>query len=705
MASSASSTESLASAPSARMDLAPLLAPRSIAVVGATDRIDSYGANVLRNLERAGFAGPVWGVNPKRERVLGRDCFPSVADLPEPVDALVVAIPAAGVAEAVAAGARRGCRGAVVVSAGFAEVESGRAHQDELRRVAVEAGVPVCGPNGNGIVAVGDGAAMWGDGLPSLEPGHVALVTQSGNVGVNALGSRRGIRWHTAISTGNQAVCSASDWLAALAEREGVRSVALFLESDDHGPALAEALAACAARSIGVAVLKVGASESGASAANAHTGSLAGDQRVFRSLVEEAGGAWAEDFHDLLELARVLAEPGARPEGGGGAAVLTCSGGDSGVAADMAAAEGLALPRLSSATRARLGELLPSAATIANPLDYTAMIWGEDELLAEIVRVVGADEAIDQLLLLYDQPTDADASWSAVRAGLTEGARDAEAAPLLASTLPDLLDHDAALGFADSGLAAVAGLRSAMRCARALRKPPGDPERLLEIAARARAHAGAPAGEGAWIGEAEAKAMLAEAGIAVPPGRAAADLDGCIAIANEIGWPVALKVSSPRLRHKSEAGALALGLHDAAELSEAFARLEALPVAREASFLVEAMAAPGVELLIAAHADGVVPALVVGIGGIWTEALDDVAIVPLPASPGRALEALRSLRGSALLTGGRGTEPVDLAAVASLASRAGKLLVDRGLAVLELNPVIAGPQGALALDAVGRHKT
>ncbi len=564
------------------MDLTALLEPRSIAVVGATDREDSYGGNVLRNLERAGFAGPVWGVNPNREQVLGRECVPSVADLPEPVDALVVAIPAAAVAEAVRAGAELGCGGAVVLSAGFAEVESGRGHQDELRRIALEHGLPVCGPNGNGIVAVAERAAIWGDGLPELAPGPVGMVTQSGNVGVNALGSRRGIRWHTVVSTGNQAVCSASDWLAALAERDGLRSVALFLESDDDGPALAEALALCAERGIGVAVLKVGASAAGAVAAAAHTGSLAGDQRVFRALVEEAGGAWAEDFHDLLELARSLAEPTARPHGTGGLAVLTCSGGDSGVAADRGAELGVELPPLSESTSRRLAELLPEAATIANPLDYTSMIWGDSGLLAEIVAVVGADAAIDQLLLLFDQPADADASWAAVREGLIAGSRSAEAAAIVASTLPDLLDEAAALEFSAAGLPAIAGLRSALRCARALRSPPGDPARLREIAAAARRAAANRNGNG-WLGEAASKRLVAEAGIAVPPGGEAADLAGCAALAAQLGWPVALKLSGPAIRHKAQIGGLALGLGNEAELGDAFARLAALPEAAGAT--------------------------------------------------------------------------------------------------------------------------
>jgi acetyl-CoA synthetase len=649
---------------------------------------------VLRNLARAGFEGPVWGVNPKRDEVLGRPCVPTVADLPEPVDALVVAIPAPGVADVVRAGAKHGCAGAVVLSAGFAEVESGREHQEALRAVALEHNLPVCGPNGNGIVAVAARAWLWGDGLPDLQPGSVAMVTQSGNVGVNALGSRRGIRWHTVVSTGNQAVCTTSDWLAALAEREEVRSVALFLESDDDGPALAEALAACAERSVGVAVLKVGASEAGARAAAAHTGALAGDQRVFRALVEEAGAAWAEDFHDLLELARALSKPRARPRGDGGLAVLTCSGGDSGVAADAAAELGLDLPALSEATATRLRELLPEAATIGNPLDYTAMIWGDAPLTREIVSLVAADPAIDQLLLLYDHPADADESWTSVREGYIAGAHDRpDAAVLIASTLPDLLDERAALEFSAAGLPAIAGLRSALRCAQALRRPAGDPARLREIATAARRPTSSPDG---WMGEVEAKRVLAAADVAVPDGGEAGDLDGCLAIADRVGWPVALKLSGPSIQHKAAVGALALNLGSAGELADAVKRLATLPEAVHASFLVERMAEPGVEAFVAARAAGVVPALVIGLGGALAEALNDVAIVPLPADRDRTIQAIASLRGAAVLADA--TE-----ALATTAVQIGELLVEANLALIELNPVTVRDGRCVALDAVARR--
>jgi len=688
------------------MDLSPLLRPRSIAVVGANDRAGSYADLVLRNLASAGFGGPAWGVNPKRSEVHGLPCVPGVLDLPEPVDAVVIAIPARGVPAALAAAIERGCGGAIVLSAGFGELESGRELERELRGVALAGRLPVCGPNCNGVAAIGAGAPMWGDSIAGAPAGPVAMVSQSGNVAVNALNSRRGIGWHTLVSTGNQAVCDASDWLHAVAELEGVRSIALFCESDGDGGRLALALATAAEREIGVAVLKVGSSTAGARAANAHTGALAGEQRVFRALVEEAGAAWAEDPHELLELARALSVRRARPREQGGLAILTCSGGDSGVAADQADLLGVELPPLAPATRERLDELLPETATVANPLDWTAMIWDQPERLRRVVTAVGEDPAISQLLLLFDQPRElpdeSAASWEGVRDALVAGAAATDTGAMLAATLPDLVSGAVALALAERGIPFVAGLRTSLLCARALRAERGDPARLREIAATAASRGPEADGNG-WIAEVEAKRLLSEAGIAIPEGRVARDAAEAVRAAEELGWPVALKLSGAHLQHKSDVGGLALGIDEAPELRAAHARMTALAAATGAEVLVERMAPAGAEVLVAARSDGVVPALVLALGGIWAEALDDVAVVPLPADAERVEAGLRSLRGSAVLTGGRGEAPVDLRALALLAATAGELLLTHDLGLLELNPVVARADGAVALDAVARR--
>jgi acetate---CoA ligase (ADP-forming) len=728
------------------LDPTPLLRPRSVAVVGANDRPGSYGDVIFRNLAAAGFEGAVYGVNPKRDEVHGRACVPTLADLPEPVDAVVVAIPAAACAPVIREAGERGCGGAIVLAAGFGETAAGRPLEDELKAAARAAAIPICGPNGNGVVSVAARAPLWGDSVERLSPGPVAVITQSGNFGVNALGSDRGIGFHTVISTGNSAVLAASDWLAALAATEGVGSVALMLESDGNGARLAGALASCAERGIGVAVLKVGSSEAGSRAAGAHTGALAGDQRVFAALLEEAGAAQASEPGELLELARALATAAARPRrsvtgvragaagagdadaedlgagaaGCGGLAILTCSGGDSGMAADLAAERGLELPELSPTARDRLAAVLPGAATVANPLDYTSMLWDEHEALEEVAAAVSSDPAVDQLLLLFDQPRGLDpevaAGWEGVRRALLAGAAKGDAATILGSTLPELLDPDYAAELTAAGrVATAAGLGAAIACAAALRTPLADPERLREIAAVAdaggdgavceppmgpAATAGAIDPLDAQIGEAEAKRLLAAGGLAVPAGAVAVDQAGAVEVAVDLGLPVALKLSSPVLLHKSEAGALALDLRTEDEVRDAAERLLSLPEAAGATLLVERMAGDGIELIFAVRRDGVVPALLVGTGGIWAEALDDVALIPLPASPIRVERALLGLRAAPLLTDARGGPAIDLGAAARFGSRLGELALEHGLDLLEVNPALASPIGCVALDAV-----
>ena len=687
--------------------------PRSIAVVGATDRPGSYGAQTLLNLDAVGYPGEVWGVNPRRASVLGRPCVPSVSDLPEAVDAVVVAIPAAGVASALEEAGARGCGGAVVFSAGFAEFSGGVGLQADLVAAARHHGLPVCGPNCNGIVATHARTALWGDALTPREPGAVALISQSGNVAVNALVTRRGLRFHTVVASGNQAVLRAADYLEYLAFDEGVGSIALYLE-DDGGPGLCDGLAACASAGVRVVVLKVGSSKAGASAAAAHSGALAGDQRIFHALIEEAGAVWADDVHDLLELAKTLAVPGHRAamlgrrapaRGGGGLAIMTCSGGDSAQGADEAERLGLALPELAPATCDRLRELLPAAATAANPLDYTAMIWGDADALAGLVQALGADPAIGRVLVFYDQPPDLDGaikeSWDAVREGITAGAALSEAATIVSSTLPELLDDDAGWRFIREGIPAVAGLRTGLRCAAALERPAGDPDRLREIARAARSVSTAG---GEWLSEHDAKERLRGAGVSVVEGRVVSDPDDAVAALGDLGGHIALKLSAPGILHKSEVGAIELGLRAEAEVRNAYARLRALDGGPTASVLAERMAAPGVELIVAARADAVVPALVIGLGGVWTEMLGDVAIVPLPASAARILTAVRSLRGAPLLTGARRSAPADLDAVARLAERVGEVLVEESLDLIELNPVFVGPEGAVAVDAIARRR-
>jgi acetyl-CoA synthetase len=725
-------TEVPDAAPAATPSLERMLQPRSVAIVGATDREGSYGAQALLNLAEIGFEGTVWGVNPGRSEVLGRPCVPSVAELPEPADAVIVAIPAAGVAAAIDQAGARGCGGAVVFSAGFEEVESGREHARELIEAAGRHGLPVCGPNCNGIVSPGRRVALWGDALAAQQGGRVALISQSGNIAVNGLATRRGLRFHTVIASGNQSVLSSADYLQTLARQDDLGAVALYLE-DDGGPGLLDGLAACADARIPVVVLKVGRSAAGARAAAAHSGALAGDQRVFRSLIDEAGGFWADDVHELLELSKTLAvkRPHRTPPRAGkvgkvcppqedkgsppglavsppGLAIMTCSGGDSAQGADEAARLGLALPELQPHTLAQLKTLLPSTATAANPLDYTTLIWGDIEALASLVKAIGADPAIDVVLVFYDQPqglTGAAAeSWAAVREGIELGAARSETVTLVSSTLPELLEDEAAWNFAVAGVPTAAGLRTGLRCAQALlagETASDRGERLRQIASTARAGS-APIGTapGDWLPEHEAKALLRDAGIPVPAGRVVTTPEDATAL----DGPIVLKVSAASVQHKSEIGGVVVGLTDPVQIAGAHGRLAEIAAEHGGVVLAEALAEGELELIVAAHRDGVVPALVIGLGGIWTELLGDVAVLPLPADARQIERAIRTLRGAPILTGGRGRPPLDLRAAAQLAQRIGELLIDRELTVVECNPVLVAKAGggAVALDAAVR---
>ena len=667
-----------------------------------------------------------------RESVHGASCFPTLSDLPSAPDAVVVAVPAAKVPAVIDEAGALGCGGAVVFAAGFRESlarrstadlsaassSAGAALEADLRAAALRHSLPVCGPNCDGLVALHSRAALWGDALGPVEPGHVGLVSQSGNLVVNALGTRRGLRLHTAISSGNETVLSTADWVAHLATEPELRSIALMIEHAGDGAALCEALAACADAGVGVAVLKVGASAVGAAAAAAHTGALAGDHRVFRALVDEAGAAWAEDVHDLLELAKALAVRGARPRGRG-LGILTCSGGDSGLGADEAERLGIELPAFAPGTEAALEERLPAAATIANPLDYTALIWGDREWQAEHGRARRRGPRRRPGARLLRPPARARRRLRrelaggrgrhprrrprqprpgprrrhppraarrhgrlALRRGRSPRDRGPPHRPRLRRRAPG----------------PTARRRAAARDGR--RRPPnrprppfgrhqpggrdlrnGAPSGPRQPTALRRAAAGSPS--------TKPKTSSGAAQVPVVDGRIVAGEDDAVAALAELGGPVAVKASSPDLQHKAAIGALALDVAAEADVRSAWRSL-----ATNGAVLVERMADPGVELIVSVRRDAVVPALVIGLGGSLTEVLDDVVVIPLPATPDRIEGAVRRLKGAKLLAG------ADLPAAARLASRLTEL---PGLELVECNPVLVHNEGAVVVDAVAKE--
>lgn len=663
-----------------------LLQPQSIAIVGATDRPGSYAASTIENLQRAGFPGRLVGVHPTRSSALGVPCQPSLAQAGA-VDAVVIATPADAVAEILQQAAALGCGGCIVYAAGFAEIGRTAA---QAALVDAAAGMPIIGPNGNGVVAVGARAPMWGDAV-RLPPraGNLALITQSGNVGVIALGHRRAEGLHTVVSTGNCANVDGPELLAHLAEQPGIEAIALYLESDGDGSRWCQALATCADREVRVVVLKAGRSARGAAVGQAHTAAIVGDHGVFAAMIAEAGGVMVEQSWQLLETARALAAGRRDPRG---AAVVTCSGADAAIAADLAQDLGVQLADPSAALLAQLRAALPEGATPANPLDHTAMLWADEPALARVTELIAADAGVGHVAYVQDEPEglteQAAQEWASTRRGALLGAQRAGQVPLLVATTPGQAPHGG-----------IAGLDNALRAIRALQQPAPDPGRLRQIADIA---GWMPGPDRPILNEHQAKALAASYGIAVPQGEVASDAESAAEaadrIASEFGWPVVLKALDPDLAHKSEAGAVALGLASASEVRTSAQRL--LRIAGQV--LVEQQVPAGVEVLIAARQDGVIPTLTIGLGGIWTEALSDLAVVGLPAPAPVVRAALGRLRAAGLLAGARGQVPVDLDALCLLAERIGTLLLAERLHLVEANPVIAGATAATAVDLLIR---
>ena len=656
-----------------------LLAPASVAVVGATDREGTYAHNTLLNLSRAGFSGRVVGVHPTRSSAAGIACVPTLTAAGS-VDAVVIATPAESVSGYVAEARELGCGGAVVYAAGFAE--AGRSDLQEML-VASAGDLPVIGPNGNGLVSVSAGAPLWGDAvnLPDAS-GSICLVSESGNIGVVGMAHRGGEGLHMVVSTGNAAVVDSAEIVEHLAGVEGVRAIALYLEADGDGARWCRALAACAENDVRIVVLKVGRSVRGAAVGAAHTAAIVGDHGVFAAMIAEAGGVLVTQPLELLETARALAH-GRRDHRGAG--ILTCSGGDAAIAADLADDLRVGLADLGQPTRDRLRELLPPAATVANPLDHTAMVWEDTEAIAALTETVGADPDVGHLVYVQDEPPGLPEAtlqeWRATRLGGVLGGERSGHHTLLVATTP---------GQAAAGV--VAGLDSALRAIAALQQPAPSPARLLDMA-----DAAVVIGSESELDEPAAKELLAEYGVDVPRCRIVESPGAAVDAAAELGNDVVLKLVRPGLLHKSDVGGVVLDARTAIDLEAAAARLLAEPGDR---VLVEQRVPAGLEVMVTARRDGVVPTMTLGLGGVWVEAIGDVVVVPLPADAERIRRSLQRLRAWPALIGSRGRPSYDVDALCEAAAAIGRVLLEGESCLVEVNPLIVTDAKVIAVDAV-----
>ncbi|MEX0922495.1 MAG: acetate--CoA ligase family protein [Rhodovibrionaceae bacterium] len=676
-------------------DLSRLLRPRSIAVIGGLE-----AAEVVRQCDRMGFTGEIWPVNPKRESIEGRPCYASVDDLPGAPDAAFVGVNRHLTIEVVRKLAARGAGGAVAYASGFKESGEGDLQAD---LVAAAGEMPLLGPNCYGLINYLDGALLWPDqhGGQRSERG-VAMLTQSGNIAINLTMARRALPIAYLGSLGNQAKLGIAGLLEALLEDSRVTAIGLHIEGIDDVAAFERAARKAREKRIPIVALKTGRSEAGAGIAMSHTASLAGSDAVTGAFFRRLGIARLRSLPEFLETLKLLHLFGPLP--GRDIASMSCSGGEASLIADAAEDRRLDFRPLSAAEAARVRATLPALVSISNPLDYHTFTWGQKtELTATFAAMLGCGFGITLLVLDFPRGDRCEtADWQVSLEALVAAAeRTGQRAGLVAS-LPECLPEAAAEDLLARGVVPFFGIEEALAAIEAAASVGAAWQRPLPQLLAPR---GSKSGAAELMTEAGAKLLLAAHGLAVPRGRVAASPEEAAAAAEEIGFPVALKAIGKSIAHKSEAGALRLGLGSAQEVEMEALELLALGEA----VLVEEMIEDAVaELIVGINRDpqfGLT--LVLGSGGVLVELVGDSRLLLLPASREEILAAIDSLKAGRLLAGYRGKPAGDreAAADAVLAVQDYALAEGAGLQELDVNPLMVRPAGygAVAADALIRR--
>jgi acetate---CoA ligase (ADP-forming) len=689
-----------------------MLRPRSIAIVGASPTPGSLGGSVFANLERFGFAGEIHLINPNRAEINGRPCLKSTADLPDGVDCAVLAIPRPGVLEAMKGCAARKVGGVVIFSAGFAEAGAdGRAQQDELARIARASGMAVEGPNCLGFVNCVDGVPLTFGIVDKPAPiagrRAIGIVSQSGAMAtvIRAALNAHDVPFSFTVSSGNEAVNGLEDFLEFLIEDAATNVIVMVVEQFRE-PKRFLALAR-RARELGKPIVLQHPGRSAAAKASAatHTGAMSGDYEVMRTLVSNAGALVVDTLEELIDLGELLIRWPVLPKAG--AAVLTESGAHKGMMLDFCESIGLALPEPSPASREIIGAIAPDLILPTNPLDLTAQALVDPDLYRKTMRPLLADERYGSLALTIILTSVAH-NPRKLRYVIDALRELKPQKPVLFAMLgedvavpPEVIGELRDLG--------VPFFRSPERAVRAL-------ARVTEFAARwpAAPIAAAPAAgkkiSAGTLPEFRSKLILSlEAEIPIPAGSVVTELTSAKTVARQIGYPVALKAQAAALGHKSDAGGVVLNLRDETALIAGWEKLhadvaKARPGLALDGVLVEAMARPGIELILGARNDpdwGLV--LVIGLGGVFAEALHDVRVLPPDLDAAAIIEELKALKGAALLKAFRGAPARDLGAVAEMAVKlAAFMRAHPEVAEVDINPVMvyAQGEGAVALDAL-----
>lgn len=700
------------------LPIASLLRPKSVAIVGATPGA-GRGGWIHEQLLRHGYAGAIYPVNPKYEQVRGAKAYPSLRAIPAPVEFVAVALGAEHAVRVIGECAEIGARAALFVASGFAEIgPAGEAIQAELRRVALAHGIAVCGPNCYGVANVHGRFAAYGGALTEpLRPGPIALLFQSGALTHSAMdpANARTAGYSYIITTGNEAVVELADYLAALAGDEHTRVIACFVEGLRSPARFFAAARDCIAQGKRVVVLKTGRSELAGRAALAHTGALTGPDAAYDAIFRQLGIARVGDLDELIETAELLSRAG--PAGAGAPAIVSISGGSCGVAADLAESQGLPLAALAPATAERLRAILPPFASVGNPLDLTGAIGQDPALLPGALAALAADPQVGALALALNTPIGGDTASRALYQdmcrALVASAQGSEKLHLAFSISSGAYDPEVVAIMRAAGLPLLMGMREALAALAHWRRTaisadqPAEYQPSSELLSAAELLRQSPE---ATLGERAAKAVLALAGLAVAREQLAETADAAALAADAIGYPVALKISSPAIAHKTEAGGVRLNLAGPAEVRAAFEQIVASarayqPDAQIEGALVQQQVRGGAEMLLGAtNEPGLGPVVVFGMGGVLAEALGDVAMRAAPVDAAEARAMIGETRAARVLAGWRGGPPLDITALAEAIARVSQLawLLRDQVAAIDINPLIVLPagQGAVAVDAL-----
>lgn len=680
-----------------------LLAPRSVALIGATARPGSVGAALLRNL-RASHPGPLHLIGRRDGEIEGMRVHASIADVPETVDLAVVALPAKAVVEAARACGRAGVRTLLVVASGF-EDDGGARRRAALLSVCRDSGMRLVGPNTIGILSTAPGAELNATfARTAPERGAVGLLAQSGGLLVSALeqGRSHGVGLSAAVSIGDRADISSNDLLQWWEQDPATRVIALYLESFGNPRSFAR-IARRVALVKPIVAVKAGTSAAGATAAASHTGSLVAESdRATDALFRHAGVIRTDTFRELLDVAALLASQ-PLPEGRR-VGIVTNAGGPAILCADACDAAGLRLPSLAARTRGALREALPDAAAVRNPVD----ILGDapPARFAQAVAIVAGDPDIDALVVIC-APTFAVQPDEAVRAIEAAAAELRRPIPVVVVLLAERSPSEATaavpiMSFPED---AARALGRAADHADWLRQPhtPVPAPAGIDADAAAAVLAEALGARREWLAGEELERLARAYSLPFAESHLVAGVEDAVRAAAAIGGPVAVKAIAPALVHKTDAGAVRTGLAGGEEVRAAAREVTAAVTGAGQeleALLVQRMAPAGTELLVGVTQDPAFgPVVACAAGGILAELLDDVAVRIAPLDGGDAEAMLRSLRMHPLLTGFRGSPPVDVGAVADVVSRLATMAAAHPeVRELDANPVIAGSHGAVIVD-------